>query len=119
MAAAGHQAEEALAETMKENFGKYLLAVDGSIPTKDKALLLHRRQEQLRRVRRGRQGRRGDRLRRHLLVVRRHPRRDAEPDRRASRSPRCSRKPASTSPSSTYRAARRSRPRSPACSRST
>jgi hydrogenase small subunit len=37
MAAAGHQAEEALAETMKANFGKYLLAVDGSIPTKDKA----------------------------------------------------------------------------------
>jgi hydrogenase small subunit len=37
MAAAGHQAEEALAETMKANYGKYLLAIDGSIPTKDKA----------------------------------------------------------------------------------
>jgi len=37
MAAAGHQAEEALAAAMKENFGKYVLAVDGSIPTKDKA----------------------------------------------------------------------------------
>ena len=37
MAAAGHQAEEALAAAMKDNFGKYVLAVDGSIPTKDKA----------------------------------------------------------------------------------
>lgn len=37
MAAAGHQAEEALAEAMKLNYGKYVLAVDGSIPTKDRA----------------------------------------------------------------------------------
>jgi hydrogenase small subunit len=37
MAAAGHQAEEALAEVMKANYGKYLLAVDGSIPGADTA----------------------------------------------------------------------------------
>ncbi len=37
MAAAGHQADEALAEAMQSNFGKYILCVDGSIPTKDKA----------------------------------------------------------------------------------
>lgn len=32
MAAAGHQAEEALHQAMKDNAGKYLLIVDGSIP---------------------------------------------------------------------------------------
>ncbi|MEI6246808.1 MAG: hydrogenase small subunit, partial [Acidobacteriota bacterium] len=32
MAAAGHQAEEALQKAMKDNEGKYLLIVDGSIP---------------------------------------------------------------------------------------
>ena len=37
MAAAGHQAEEALAEVMKANHGKYLLAIDGSIPGPDTA----------------------------------------------------------------------------------
>src|SRR6186713_1708496 len=37
MAAAGHQAEAALAEAMALNKGKYILCVDGSIPTKDKA----------------------------------------------------------------------------------
>ncbi|WP_426416023.1 hydrogenase small subunit [Aestuariirhabdus sp. LZHN29] len=34
-AAAGHQAEEAKHTAMKENWGKYLLVVEGSIPTKD------------------------------------------------------------------------------------
>ena len=34
-AAAGHQAESAKQASMKENFGSYLLVVDGSIPTKD------------------------------------------------------------------------------------
>ena len=34
-AAAGHQAESAKQSSMKENFGNYLLVVDGSIPTKD------------------------------------------------------------------------------------
>ena len=33
MAAAGHQAEEALAETVKNNGGKYIALVEGSIPT--------------------------------------------------------------------------------------
>jgi len=33
--AAGHQAESAKQSSMKENFGSYLLVVDGSIPTKD------------------------------------------------------------------------------------
>jgi hydrogenase small subunit len=37
MAAAGHQAEEILAQTIKNENGKYLLAVDGSIPGKDTA----------------------------------------------------------------------------------
>ncbi|HEY5810775.1 MAG TPA: hydrogenase small subunit [Povalibacter sp.] len=32
MAAAGHQSDEALREAMEQNYGKYLLAVDGSIP---------------------------------------------------------------------------------------
>jgi len=31
MAAAGHQSDDALRESMKENYGKYILAVDGSI----------------------------------------------------------------------------------------
>ncbi len=34
-AAAGHQAEEAKRVSMEENFGQYVLVVDGSIPTKD------------------------------------------------------------------------------------
>lgn len=34
-AAAGHQAEEAREIAMKENWGKYLVVVDGSIPLKD------------------------------------------------------------------------------------
>ncbi|MCL6415146.1 hydrogenase small subunit [Aestuariirhabdus sp. Z084] len=34
-AAAGHQAEAAKHSAMKENWGKYLLVVEGSIPTKD------------------------------------------------------------------------------------
>ncbi len=34
-AAAGHQAESAKQASMKENFGNYILVVDGSIPTKD------------------------------------------------------------------------------------
>jgi len=35
MAAAGHQAEAALAQTVKENFGQYLMIVDGAIPAGD------------------------------------------------------------------------------------
>jgi hydrogenase small subunit len=35
MAASGHQAEAALADAMRENAGKYVLVVEGSIPTKD------------------------------------------------------------------------------------
>ena len=34
-AAAGHQAEAAKAASMEENWGKYILVIDGSIPTKD------------------------------------------------------------------------------------
>lgn len=33
--AAGHQAEEARAASVEENYGNYVLVVDGSIPTKD------------------------------------------------------------------------------------
>lgn len=35
MAAAGHNAEEAKQASMKENYGKYILIVEGAIPTKD------------------------------------------------------------------------------------
>ena len=35
MAAAGHQAEAAKQASMKENYGKYILVVEGAIPTKD------------------------------------------------------------------------------------
>jgi hydrogenase small subunit len=35
MAAAGHQAEEALAQTIRENHGQYLVIVDGAIPAAD------------------------------------------------------------------------------------
>lgn len=35
MAAAGHNAEEAKQKSMKENYGKYILVVEGAIPTKD------------------------------------------------------------------------------------
>ena len=37
-AAAGHQAEEALAAAMKANEGKYVCVVEGSIPTKDSGI---------------------------------------------------------------------------------
>jgi hydrogenase small subunit len=35
MAAAGHNAEEAKQQSMKENYGNYILVVEGGIPTKD------------------------------------------------------------------------------------
>ncbi len=35
MAAAGHQAESTKQASMKENYGKYILVVEGAIPTKD------------------------------------------------------------------------------------
>lgn len=35
MAAAGHQAEQARENAMKENWGKYVVIVDGSVPTAD------------------------------------------------------------------------------------
>jgi hydrogenase small subunit len=37
MAAAGHQAEEALHKSMKDNYGNYLMLVEGSVPTGDEA----------------------------------------------------------------------------------
>jgi len=40
MAACGHQAEAALAAAMKENDGKYVLVVEGSIPRKDDGIYL-------------------------------------------------------------------------------
>jgi hydrogenase small subunit len=40
MAAAGHQVEEVLKNTMKENYGKYLLIVTGSVPLKDGGIYL-------------------------------------------------------------------------------
>ncbi|MES1259649.1 MAG: hydrogenase small subunit, partial [Gemmatimonadota bacterium] len=40
MAAAGHQAEAALQSAMKENFGKYVLVVTGSIPLNDDGIYL-------------------------------------------------------------------------------
>ncbi len=38
MVAAGHQAEEAKAASLKENAGSYILVVEGSIPTKDEGI---------------------------------------------------------------------------------
>lgn len=38
MAAAGHQAEEALAKVVKEQKGKYIAVVEGSIPMKDEGI---------------------------------------------------------------------------------
>ncbi len=35
MAAAGHNAESAKQKSMKENYGKYILIVEGAVPTKD------------------------------------------------------------------------------------
>jgi hydrogenase small subunit len=40
MAAAGHQAEAALHDAMGENAGKYVLVVEGSIPTKDQGIYM-------------------------------------------------------------------------------
>ncbi len=40
MAAAGHQAEDVLAKVMKENAGKYILIVTGSVPLKDDGVYL-------------------------------------------------------------------------------
>jgi hydrogenase small subunit len=37
-AAAGHQAEDALQKAMKENAGKYVLVVEGAIPTKENGI---------------------------------------------------------------------------------
>lgn len=44
MAAAGHQAEEALHKAMKEYDGKYLLVIDGSVPLVWMAPIPDRRQ---------------------------------------------------------------------------
>lgn len=40
MAASGHDAELALSDAMKQNDGKYILVVEGSIPTKDAGIYL-------------------------------------------------------------------------------
>lgn len=40
MAAAGHQAEEALASAIKKNAGKYVLVLEGAIPTKENGIYL-------------------------------------------------------------------------------
>jgi len=40
MAASGHDAELALRDAMKQNDGKYVLVVEGSIPTKDEGIYL-------------------------------------------------------------------------------
>jgi hydrogenase small subunit len=38
LAAAGHQAEAALADSLKQNAGKFILVVEGSVPTKDNGI---------------------------------------------------------------------------------
>ena len=40
MAACGHQAEAALSQAVKDNAGKFVLVVEGSIPTKDQGLYM-------------------------------------------------------------------------------
>src|SRR5260370_15842175 len=40
MAAAGHQAEEALEAAIKKNAGKYILVVEGAVPTKENGIYM-------------------------------------------------------------------------------
>ena len=64
MAAAGHQAEEALQETMKKHCGEYLMLVEG--------ILLHRRSHRTRHLAGSRFGREGSDLLGQLRLQRLH-----------------------------------------------
>ena len=59
MAAAGHQAEAARKDAMKANKGKYVLVVEGAIPTKRQRHLLQDRRPDRDRHAQGMRGRRG------------------------------------------------------------
>ncbi len=101
-AASGDAAEAARHQAMQENWGKYLLAVDGSIPLGQSRLFHHRRRQQPRHADGSRQGRSGDRRHRHLCGLRRHSGRATRIPRARCRSATSSR----TSRSSTSRVAR-------------
>ena len=61
MAAAGHQAEAALEQTMTKYKGKYILAVEGNPPLGEDGMYLHPRRQALpREAQARRQGRQGD-----------------------------------------------------------
>ena len=103
MAAAGEAAESARAKAMKDNFGKYVLVVDGSVPTgAGGAYCAAGGRSAVDTLREAAQGGRGHRLRRNLRSVRRHSLRRSEPDLAPGRS----RPSWGTSRSSMSRAAR-------------
>ena len=84
MAAAGSQAESALAQTISANKGKYIALVEGSIPIGRRRRLLHDRWTFRARYRpRGLRQRCCDRRGRHLRLLRRHSGGAPEPDRSA------------------------------------
>ena len=91
MAAAGSQAESALEQTVRDNKGKYIALVEGSIPTgADGAYCTIGGRSALRYRARSLRRRRRDHRGRHLRGIWRHPGGAAEPDRRACPSPtRC------------------------------
>ena len=111
MAAAGQQSDDALHEAMKQNHGKYLLAVDGSIPLGNPGLLDHQRHEQYRHAQGSCRGCDGHRRDWQLRRVRRHSPGQSKSHRRRLRLATSSR----TNRSSTSPAARRFRSSSPAC----
>lgn len=79
-AGAGHQAEEFRDQSMKRNWGKYVLVVDGSIPTKDDGIYcMIAGKTVLKTVQEAAEGCRHHRHR-VLRVVGRHPFERSEPD---------------------------------------
>ena len=86
MAAAGHQAEEALHAAMKANDGKYICVIEGAIPTKDDGIYcMIGGKTALSIVERGRREGRRHRRDRLVRLVGRHPLRRPQPDRRDRR----------------------------------
>ncbi len=105
-AAAGHQAEEALHETMKKYNGEYLMLVEGSVPTEaGRRLLLHRRPHGARH--RAGSGRAAPRRSSRGAVA--HRTAASRPPSPIPPAPRRSTRSSAASRSSTCRAARRSR----------
>ena len=82
-AAAGHQAEEALRDTITKYKGEYLMLVEGSVPLRrGRRLLRHRRPLRARHGARGRRGRQGHRRVGQLRLRRLRAGRQSQPDPR-------------------------------------